>query len=61
MGLGAKLSYKLGTLAGTYAVKLHGAYEYTRYQFSDFTDIRTDEPYVDPIVRFFNERAKRRR
>ncbi|MBI4345696.1 MAG: DUF58 domain-containing protein [Elusimicrobia bacterium] len=23
--------------------------------------LKTDEPYVDPIVRFFNERAKRRR
>lgn len=46
VGLGAKVSYKLGRVAGTSVLKLNGAYEYTHFQFSDFTDIRTGEPYA---------------
>ncbi len=46
MGLGAKLSYKLRTVPGKYALKLNGAYEYTSFKFSDFTDLRTGEAYA---------------
>ena len=46
IGLGAKVAYKLGRMAGTSALKLNAAYEYTRFKFSDFTDIRTGEPYA---------------
>lgn len=45
VGLGAKISYKLGKVAGFSLVKLNGAYEYTSFKFSDFTDIRNGEPY----------------
>jgi len=31
---------------GRYDVKLNGAYEYTRFKFKDFTDIRTGNPYA---------------
>ena len=46
IGLGAKVAYKLGRVAGTSVFKLNAAYEYTRFQFSDFTDIRTGAPYA---------------
>ena len=46
VGLGAKLSYKLLTVPGKYALKLNGAYEYTSFKFSDFTDLRTGEAYA---------------
>ncbi len=45
VGLGAKISYKLGKVAGFSVVKLNAAYEYTSFKFSDFTDIRNGEPY----------------
>ena len=41
MGLGAKLSYDVRKVPGRYDVKLNGTYEYTRYKFKDFTDVRT--------------------
>lgn len=46
IGLGAKVAYKLGRIAGTSGLKLNAAYEYTRFKFSDFTDIRTGAPYA---------------
>ncbi len=46
MGLGARLSYKLHSVPGKYALKLNGAYEYTSFKFSDFTDLRTGEAYA---------------
>jgi len=46
IGLGAKVAYKLGRVAGTSVLKLNAAYEYTRFKFSDFTDIRSGEPYA---------------
>lgn len=46
IGLGAKVAYKLGRVAGTSVLKLHAAYEYTQFKFSDFTDIRTGAPYA---------------
>jgi hypothetical protein len=45
MALGAKLSYNLRKVPGRYDVKLNGTYEYTRYKFKDFTDIRTGNLY----------------
>lgn len=44
--LGAKLAYTVQKIPGRYEVKVNGAYEYVRYQFSDFTDIRTGSPYA---------------
>lgn len=45
-GIGAKLSYKLAPLSPRIAMTLHGAYEYTSYQFDDFTDLRTGALYA---------------
>jgi hypothetical protein len=45
MGLGGRLSYDLRKVPGRYDVKLIGTYEYTRYKFKDFTDVRTGELY----------------
>ncbi len=44
-GIGAKVTYDLGRVTGNMALKLHGAYEYTRFKFSDFTDLRNGELY----------------
>ena len=44
-GLGARLSYDVRRVPGRYDVKLVGAYEYTRYKFKDFTEVRTGELY----------------
>nr|WP_295775349.1 DUF3570 domain-containing protein [Rhodoferax sp.] len=46
VGLGARVAYNLQTVPGKYALKLHGAYEYTSFKFSDFTDVRTGEAYA---------------
>jgi hypothetical protein len=45
MGIGGRLSYDLRKVPGRYDVKLIGTYEYTRYKFKDFTDVRTGELY----------------
>ncbi len=45
ISLGAKLAYTLRKVPGQYQVKLNGAYEFQRYKFSDFTDIRTGGLY----------------
>jgi hypothetical protein len=45
-GLGAKLSYQLDPLWPKVALSLHGAYEYSSFKFSDFTDIRSGELYA---------------
>lgn len=45
MGLGFKLSYGLRRVPGSYDLKLSGAYEYTRFKFKDFTDVRTGSLY----------------
>jgi uncharacterized protein DUF3570 len=44
-GLGARLSYNVRTVPGRYDLKVIGTYEYTRYKFKDFTDVRTGELY----------------
>jgi hypothetical protein len=45
VSLGAKLAYVLHKEPGQYEVKLNGAYEYQRYKFSDFTDLRSGNLY----------------
>jgi len=45
VGLGAKVAYTWRKVPGSYEVKLNGGYEYVRYKYSDFTDIRTGSPY----------------
>ena len=45
MGLGFKLSYGLRRVPGSYDVKLNGTYEYTKFKFKDFTDVRTGSLY----------------
>ncbi len=44
-GYGAKAAYTLKRVPGSYEVKLNGAYELVRYNFSDYTDIRTGALY----------------
>lgn len=46
VGLGAKLSYTVRKVPGSYGVKLNGTYEYVRFRYGDFTDIRTGSPYA---------------
>lgn len=43
--LGAKLTYDYKRVAGRYDVKLHGAYEFIRYNYKDFTDVRNGSLY----------------
>jgi hypothetical protein len=45
MGLGGRLSYTVRRVPGRYDVKLNGSYEYTRFKFKDFTDLRNGELY----------------
>lgn len=45
LGLGAKLSYTWKRVPGRYELKANGAYELVRFNFKDFTDIRTLSPY----------------
>jgi hypothetical protein len=45
MGLGTRLSYGLRRVPGSYDLKLNGSFEYTRYKFKDFTDVRTGSLY----------------
>jgi Protein of unknown function (DUF3570) len=45
LGLGGKLSYSAGKLQGKYEVKLNGSYEWVRFKYSDFTDVRTGSAY----------------
>ena len=44
-GVGAKLTYAWPGLPAGYEVKLTGAYERKNFRFSDFTDLRTKQPY----------------
>lgn len=46
VGLGAKLAYTMRRAPGQFDIKLNAALETTRFQFSDFTDIRTGELYA---------------
>lgn len=46
VGLGAKLAYTWKRVPGRYEVRFHGALERSRFDFADFTDIRTGSPYA---------------
>jgi hypothetical protein len=46
IGLGAKVAYTVRKAPGPLEIKLNAAYEYTRFQFSDFTDIRSGDLYA---------------
>ena len=46
IGLGAKVAYTLRHAVGPYDVKINAAYEYSQFKFTDFTDIRTGDPYA---------------
>ena len=45
LGGGGRVTYSLGKLRDRFDTKLVGAYEYNRFSFSDFTDIRTGASY----------------
>ncbi len=45
IGLGGKLAYTVKQVPGKYDIKLNGSYQYMRFKFSDFTDIRTGGLY----------------
>ena len=45
MGPSVKLSYSAVRVPGRYEVKLNAAYEWLRFQYSDFTDLRTGQLY----------------
>jgi hypothetical protein len=45
LGFGAKLTYNYKRVPGQYEVKLHGAYEFIRYNYKDFTDVRSGSLY----------------
>ena len=46
VGLGAKLSWMAKKVPDKYEVKLNGAYEFVRFSYGDFTDIRTGSKYA---------------
>jgi len=46
IGLGGKVAYTLRKVPGRYDVKLNGGYQYVRFKFSDFTDVRTGSLYA---------------
>ena len=45
IGLGGKVAYTVKQVPGKYEIKLNGSYEYMRFKFNDFTDIRTGSLY----------------
>lgn len=45
IGLGGNLAYSVRKVPGRYEVKLNGAYQYVRFKFKDFTDVRTGALY----------------
>lgn len=45
VSLGGKVAYTWRKVPGQYEIKLNGSYEYVRYQFKDFTDLRTGSLY----------------
>lgn len=44
--IGAKATYTVPNVPAKYGVKVTGAYEFKRFKFNDFTDIRTGQPYA---------------
>src|SRR5882757_2207822 len=55
MGPGLKASYTAVRVPGRYEVKVNGAYQWLRFRYSDFTDVRTGKPYSfnANVVEFF--------
>ncbi len=47
VGLGGKLAYTLRKVPGAYELKLNAGYQYVRFKFKDFTDIRTGNLYAN--------------
>jgi Protein of unknown function (DUF3570) len=47
VGLGGNVAYTLQKVPGRYEVKLNGGYQYARFTFNDFTDIRTGQLYAN--------------
>lgn len=45
-GLGGKVAYTVKQVPNKYEVKLNGSYQYMRFKFNDFTDIRTGGLYA---------------
>jgi hypothetical protein len=46
VGLGGKVAYTVKTVPGKYDIKLNGSYQYMRFKFNDFTDVRTGSLYA---------------
>jgi hypothetical protein len=55
VSLGAKVAYTVKQVPGKYEVKLNGSYQYIKYKFDDFTDLRTGSlyDYSASVVQFF--------
>jgi Protein of unknown function (DUF3570) len=47
VGLGGKLAYTVRKVPGQYDLKLNAGYQYVRFKFKDFTDIRTGSLYAN--------------
>lgn len=45
-GVGAKLEYLAKSVPGKYTLKLNGAVEYLRFDYKNFTDLRSGSPYA---------------
>lgn len=45
VALGAKATYTWKRVPGQYEIRLHGALEFTKTDYSDFTDLRNGSPY----------------
>lgn len=45
MSLGAKMAYTAKRVPGSYEIKLNAVYERVRFNFADYTDIRTGQAY----------------
>jgi hypothetical protein len=46
VGLGGKVAYTVKNVPGKYDIKLNGSYQYMRFKFNDFTDVRTGSLYA---------------
>jgi hypothetical protein len=46
LSLGGRLSYTLAQAPGRYEIKANGAYEFKRFDYKDFTDLRTGSPFA---------------
>lgn len=46
LSVGTRLSYTLAQAPGLYEIKANGAYEFKRFDYKDFTDLRTGSPFA---------------